>query len=331
MPSSRGHRRRFRRGGLARRFPSWTDSARLPQGAPLYLVGGAVRDLLLGAAARRHRRGGRGRRRRGRAAPRRRGARARALLDREGDARRTSRSTSPAPAPSPIPSPGALPEVQAGRAGRGPGAPRLHRQRDGAAAAGRARADRPAFAGAPTWRRACCGFCTTAPSSTTRPGRCGRRATRRRFGFELEPQTAELLRDADLGTVSGDRRAAELLRLASEPQAAARPAAGGGVGAGAPAPRCRRAAAGRRSPARKAALERGRGAPASDAGRGARARRAARRSWRRRSRRGPPRESSWRAARGPRSWSWPGRWAPSGSTTTCASGAAWRWRSTAPT
>jgi tRNA nucleotidyltransferase (CCA-adding enzyme) len=52
----------------------------------------------------------------------------------------------------------------------------------------------------------------------TRALRAARYAAR--FDFELEPQTAELLRDADLGTVSGDRRAAELLRLASEPQAA---------------------------------------------------------------------------------------------------------------
>jgi tRNA nucleotidyltransferase (CCA-adding enzyme) len=41
-----------------------------------------------------------------------------------------------------------------------------------------------------------------------------------RFGFALERQTAELLREADLGTVSEDRRAAELMRLASEPAAA---------------------------------------------------------------------------------------------------------------
>jgi tRNA nucleotidyltransferase (CCA-adding enzyme) len=41
-----------------------------------------------------------------------------------------------------------------------------------------------------------------------------------RFGFELEPRTAELLRGADLGNVSDDRRAAELLRLAADPDAA---------------------------------------------------------------------------------------------------------------
>jgi tRNA nucleotidyltransferase (CCA-adding enzyme) len=40
-----------------------------------------------------------------------------------------------------------------------------------------------------------------------------------RFGFELEPDTADLLRQADLSTVSADRREAELLRLAGEAEA----------------------------------------------------------------------------------------------------------------
>jgi tRNA nucleotidyltransferase (CCA-adding enzyme) len=38
-----------------------------------------------------------------------------------------------------------------------------------------------------------------------------------RFGFSLEPETSELLRCADLSTVSADRRRAELERLAAEP------------------------------------------------------------------------------------------------------------------
>jgi tRNA nucleotidyltransferase (CCA-adding enzyme) len=38
-----------------------------------------------------------------------------------------------------------------------------------------------------------------------------------RFGFALEPETFELLRRADLATVSADRRRAELERLAAEP------------------------------------------------------------------------------------------------------------------
>jgi tRNA nucleotidyltransferase (CCA-adding enzyme) len=48
----------------------------------------------------------------------------------------------------------------------------------------------------------------------TRAIRAARYAAR--FGFEPEPETARLLRAANLGTVSADRREAELLRLAGE-------------------------------------------------------------------------------------------------------------------
>jgi tRNA nucleotidyltransferase (CCA-adding enzyme) len=51
----------------------------------------------------------------------------------------------------------------------------------------------------------------------TRAIRAARYAAR--FGFEPEPETAALLREADLSTVSVDRRDAELLRLASEAEA----------------------------------------------------------------------------------------------------------------
>lgn len=51
----------------------------------------------------------------------------------------------------------------------------------------------------------------------TRAIRAARYAAR--FGFELEPGTEALLRKADLKTVSADRRDAELLRLAGERQA----------------------------------------------------------------------------------------------------------------
>jgi tRNA nucleotidyltransferase (CCA-adding enzyme) len=51
----------------------------------------------------------------------------------------------------------------------------------------------------------------------TRALRAARYASR--FGFELEHETAALLRGADLGTVSADRREAELLRLAGEEEA----------------------------------------------------------------------------------------------------------------
>jgi tRNA nucleotidyltransferase (CCA-adding enzyme) len=52
----------------------------------------------------------------------------------------------------------------------------------------------------------------------TRALRAARYAAR--FGFRLEPETEALLRAADLNTVSADRRRAELLRLAAEPEAA---------------------------------------------------------------------------------------------------------------
>ena len=52
----------------------------------------------------------------------------------------------------------------------------------------------------------------------TRALRAARYASR--LGFALEPETEELLRATDLGTLSADRRDAELLRLAGEPHAA---------------------------------------------------------------------------------------------------------------
>jgi tRNA nucleotidyltransferase (CCA-adding enzyme) len=52
----------------------------------------------------------------------------------------------------------------------------------------------------------------------TRALRAARYAAR--FKFQLEPQTETLLRRADLSTVSADRREADLLRLAAEPNAA---------------------------------------------------------------------------------------------------------------
>jgi tRNA nucleotidyltransferase (CCA-adding enzyme) len=51
----------------------------------------------------------------------------------------------------------------------------------------------------------------------TRALRAARYAAR--FGFVLEPQTAELIRKTDLSTVSAERREVELLRLATEPTA----------------------------------------------------------------------------------------------------------------
>jgi len=52
------------------------------------------------------------------------------------------------------------------------------------------------------------------PTRAVRAARYGAR-----FGFTLEEETEALLRDADLETVSADRRNVELLRLAAEPEA----------------------------------------------------------------------------------------------------------------
>jgi len=52
----------------------------------------------------------------------------------------------------------------------------------------------------------------------TRALRAARYAAR--LGFELEPGTAKLIGDADLATVTADRRATELMRIAFEPSAA---------------------------------------------------------------------------------------------------------------
>ena len=51
----------------------------------------------------------------------------------------------------------------------------------------------------------------------TRAVRAARYAAR--YGFALERSTAELIRRADLATVSGDRAEAELRKLAAEPEA----------------------------------------------------------------------------------------------------------------
>lgn len=68
----------------------------------------------------------------------------------------------------------------------------------------------------------------------TRAIRAARYASR--FGFHPEAETERLLRAADLGTVSADRRRAELLRLAAEPRAAAGLRLLAGWGLLAPAP-----------------------------------------------------------------------------------------------
>ena len=111
-------------------------------GRPAYLVGGAVRDLLLGETARtstsRSRRTiGPSSTRSAARPPNTSASRPRASCS------ATWRWTSPGRARRPTRSPGALPEVEPGDARRGPGAARLHGQRDGRAAGRAGRADRP--------------------------------------------------------------------------------------------------------------------------------------------------------------------------------------------
>ena len=55
-----------------------------------------------------------------------------------------------------------------------------------------------------------------SPSSTTRPGRCRAARYAARFGFDLEPMTAELLLATNTGSVSRERIDNELLLIARE-------------------------------------------------------------------------------------------------------------------
>ena len=213
----------------------WRDSRRAPVLAALagepgvWVVGGAVRDLLLGRAPARARPRGRGRRARGRAArggaAGRRGARPRPLRHRHRARRGAPAFDLAGARRETYPRPGALPDVELGATldddlarrdftvntlalrladGALTGVPGAQDDLDAA------RAARPA-------RR--------APSATTPRGCCGSRATRRGWGSRVEPRTAELAARrwpaARSTTVSGERLGAELRLLAREPQPAA--------------------------------------------------------------------------------------------------------------
>ena len=205
-------------GALQSAYPELDAVREVAGGKPVYLVGGAVRDLLLGhgrtdidlvvegdAAALATRLGGE-------VVEHERFATAKARLDGHEVDIATARAES-------YPHPGALPEVQptGGIAAdlarrdftinamaiplrRDPELIDPHRGRDDLEA-GRLRVLHA------------CSF----EDDPTRALRAARYAAR--FGFELEPETAALLAEADLSTVSADRRDAELLRLAGEAEA----------------------------------------------------------------------------------------------------------------
>ncbi len=116
-------------------------------------------------------------------------------------------------APRELRAPGRAADRRAGRDDRGgPGAPRLHRQRD------RGQPRRPARspngrARARTSTPASCACSTTARSSTTRRGCCGWCATPRGWTSRSTRHTEALIDPALLDTVSGDRAGNELRLL----------------------------------------------------------------------------------------------------------------------
>ena len=319
------------------RFPSSRKSSPRPAGMPVYLVGGAVRDLLLGrgrgdldlvvegdAAALAAAAGRRGASSTSASPPR------RSQLD---GARGRHRH---APAPRPIRAPGALPRGRARAAIEEDLARRdftinamaipldaasarlidphggLRRPRERAAAGpapgllrattrpGRSAppATPPASASSSSRRPRSC--CATPTSARSRRDRRERRAAAARGRTGRAPAGFELL--ADWGLLELRPGGAELARAGRASCSRSRPGASS-----------RRPRAGACSRPRSA-------------------RRAASGSWRRRGRRGPRRRSRWpRGARPGRAGCSPGRWAPSGSTTTCATGARWSSRSAART
>ena len=104
----------------------------------------------------------------------------------------------------------------------GPAPARLHASTRSRSPCARRTSSSTPTAASPTSAPASCGCSTTPPSPTTPRGRSARPATPRASGYEPEPRTLELLRGTDLGTVSADRRDAELARLAAERDGARR-------------------------------------------------------------------------------------------------------------
>ena len=219
--SARDRHRRASRARIAA-LPGLRRGRARPRARPgveAYLVGGAVRDALLGADAREPR--PRRRRRPPRARSRRSAARRRVhdrFGDRDGRAAGDGAIDVAAARAETYAAPGRAARGAPGGARRGPGAPRLHRQRDrGRRSPIPASLIDPHGGLADLRRRRCCGSCTSGSfaDDPTRALRAARYAAR--LGLEVEPRTLELLRATDLATVSADRVDAELRRLAAEP------------------------------------------------------------------------------------------------------------------
>ena len=202
----------------AARPPRAARAAADQRRATCYLVGGAVRDLMLGAEPRRS--GSRGRRR-ARARARRcwaadcacTTASARATVKLDGFA-----TTSRAPAGRRYRAPGRAPERRARGPRAGPAPPRLHRQRHRAGAAGsepRRAVTAPGRARGPR-RSGGCACCTTRSfiDDPTRLLRLARYAGA--AGLPVEPHTLELARAA-----RGRRRSGHGQRRAARRRAAA--------------------------------------------------------------------------------------------------------------
>ena len=218
----------------------------------------------------------------------------RPVRDRDGRATTAARSTSPGREPRPTRIRARCPRCAPADLGRRPRAPRLHGQRDrGAARRSGALIDPHGGVddlGAGALRVLHDGSFADDP---TRALRAARYAAR--LGLEPEPRTLELLRATDLATVSADRVAAELGKLAAEDD----PRAGfellDGVGPG--RARARGGAADRRGAPGSSSARRG---TASRPGRHGARRGARRRARRRRARRGRARVALGRGRRRPR-------------------------------